>query len=291
MNSYYIGIDGGATKTLARFGGNGQQPIGKSAGPSSLTQNLPLAVSNVVSLCHQLLVAAGVRASLVTLACGLAGAGNEAAAQVLRGKLESMGFAKVAVTSDAHTSLIGARAGTPVVMAAIGTGSVAMRLDRDGSIRQFGGWGLSVGDEGSGAAVGKSAVRALLWELDLYGAPRTALSEQVILDVGSRRLAILQWLQQADSRKYAAIAPLVFEHQANCPLAREIVAKTAAKVERLIHAAWDHTDLPITLLGGLADKLAPHLAEKLQKHLIPPLGTSLDGACILARKALAIAAT
>ncbi|WP_193164817.1 BadF/BadG/BcrA/BcrD ATPase family protein [Microbulbifer hainanensis] len=291
MSHCYIGIDGGGTKTLARLVDDNRPPIELRAGPSSLSQNLPQAISNIGSLCSQLLAASGVSADRVALACGVAGAGNESAARTLCGHLEAMGFAAVTVTSDARTSLVGAGAGLPMVMAAIGTGSVAMRLDRNGEIRQFGGWGLAVGDEGSGAAIGKSAVRALLWELDIHGAPQTPLSQQVMHHVGNHRPAILHWLQQAGSREYAAIAPMVFEHQRTCPLARDIAGKTVAEVERLIRSAWADTDLPITLLGGLADKLVPYLAEDLQSRLIPPLGSSLDGACILARDSVAIEST
>ncbi|AOS98200.1 Glucosamine kinase GspK [Microbulbifer aggregans] len=283
MSQCFLGIDGGGTKTLGRIGGPGVEPLELRAGPSSLTQDIEGAIGNVMGLCRDLLMRSGIQSAETHLVCGVAGAGNPSAAAKLTARLESLGFASVTVTSDARTSLIGAGAGSPLVMAAIGTGSVVMRLASDGDIRQFGGWGLAVGDEGSGAAIGKSAVRALLWELDIYGGPRTPLCQQIMAEVGQHRGPILSWLQSAGSREYGGLAPVVFSHLPACDLAREIVTNTTAEVERLIRAASAAEALPLALLGGLADKLVPYLSPDLQERLIPPLGTALDGACILAR--------
>ncbi|AMX01879.1 BadF/BadG/BcrA/BcrD ATPase family protein [Microbulbifer thermotolerans] len=284
MTGYFIGIDGGATKTLARFGGGDAMPLEIRSGASSLSQDLPGAIANILDLCRELLTRRGAAPEQVSIACGVAGAGNPAAAAQLKGRLESLGFASVIVTSDAQTSLLGAGAGEPIVMVAIGTGSVAMRLNKDGGIRQFGGWGLAVGDEGSGAAIGKSAVRSLLWELDLHGDAKSDLCRHIMQQVGSQRASILPWLQRAGSREYAALAPVVFEHLPHCQLAQKIVRKTAVDLERLIRAASDDDELPITLLGGLADKMRPFLSDDLRARLVPPKGTSLDGACALAQR-------
>ncbi|GAA5524452.1 glucosamine kinase GspK [Microbulbifer aestuariivivens] len=283
MSDCFLGIDGGGTKTLGRISGPGVPPLELRAGPSSLTQDTSGAISTVMGLCHELLSHSRLSAARTRLVCGVAGAGNPAAAAKLTAALESLGFARVTVTSDALTSLIGAGGGNPLVMAAIGTGSVVMRLASDGQIRQFGGWGLAVGDEGSGAAIGKSAVRALLWELDMHGVPQTPLCQQVMAEVGQHRAPILNWLQKAGSREYASLAPLVFSHLPDCPLARDIVGSTTAEVERLIRAASAAEPLPLALLGGLADTLVPYLSEDLQERLTAPLGNALDGACIMAR--------
>ncbi|GAB2504460.1 glucosamine kinase nucleotide-binding domain-containing protein [Microbulbifer agarilyticus] len=284
MSSYFIGIDGGGTKTLARLeDANGHLATAKS-GASSLTQDLDGAIKNIVDISRQVLAGTPIRAEQTHVVCGIAGAGNPTSAAKLQLALSAEGFGSVQVTSDAKTSLVGAGAGTPIVMVAIGTGSVAMQLGRDGNTRQFGGWGLAVGDEGSGAAIGKSLVRALLWELDIYGRAKSPVCEEVMSVVGQERAQILPWLQSAGSREYAALAPTVFKHLPHCALAGEIVRKTAAEVDRLIEAASDGETLPLALLGGLADKLGPHLHPAHQDRQIPALGTALDGACILARQ-------
>lgn len=284
MSDYFIGIDGGATKTLGRLGGGDLAPLEIRSGASSLSRELPEAIASIVGLGRQLLAKRGIDPKQVSIACGVAGAGNPVAAEQLRARLQAAGYARVLVTSDARTSLIGAGAGQPMVMAAIGTGSVAMRLGRDGSIRQFGGWGLAVGDEGSGAAIGKSAVRALLWELDIHGRAASGLCRHIMEHVGYERSTILPWLQRAGSREYAALAPAVFEHLPHSRLAEDIVGKTAVDLERLIRTASDDEALPLALLGGLAGKMSPYLSADLRSRLVRPLGTALDGACSLAQR-------
>ena len=284
MSAYFLGIDGGGTKTLARLESPDGNAITLKSGASSLTQDLDGAINNIVGISRQILARRNIQPNCVHLACGVAGAGNPRSAQQLQQRLSAMGFVNVQITSDAQTSLLGAGAGTPIVMVAIGTGSVAMRLGRDGRIRQFGGWGLAVGDEGSGAAIGKSLVRALLWELDTYGQAKSALCQQIMREVGAERSRILPWLQKAGSRDYAALAPTAFSHLPNCEISREIIAKTAAEVDRLIEMASDGDALPLAILGGLAEKLGPHLHPDHQQRQIPPLGTALDGACMLAKK-------
>ena len=284
MSAYFLGIDGGGTKTLARLEDSAGERLTLKSGASSLTQDLDGAINNIAGLSRQILAREGIRPDQVHLACGVAGAGNPISADKLRVRLQALEFLSVQISSDAQTSLLGAGAGTPIVMVAIGTGSVAMRLGRDGEIRQFGGWGLAVGDEGSGAAIGKSAVRALLWELDTQGKATSALCQQVMSEVGEARAQILPWLQRAGSREYAALAPIVFSHLPECPLARDIIEKTATEVDRLIQAASDGDNLPVAILGGLADKLSPYLHPDHQQRQIPPLGTALDGACMLARQ-------
>ncbi|UTA48416.1 ATPase [Simiduia sp. 21SJ11W-1] len=284
MSHYYLGVDGGATKCVARLCNSDGTLCERRAGAASLTNDLTQAIATVQDVCHQLLTEAGLTPEQVHLAAGLAGAGKSDAAQAVHTALTNAGYASVHITTDAQTSLLGAGAGEPMVMVAVGTGSVAMRLSADGKITQVGGWGLAVGDEGSGAAVGKSAVRALLWELDLHGEPQTKLSRHVVEQVGRERAAILRWLSQAGPKEYAALAPAVFEFLPYCPLAQKIARKTASEVEQLIRAASGDQDLPITLLGGLAQNMSDLLSPDLRAKLVAPKGTALDGACTLARQ-------
>ena len=64
----------------------------------------------------------------------------------------------VALESDALTTLLGAHAGQPGVIVAIGTGSVGEVLHADGSRHEVGGWGFPSGDEAGGAWIGMRAI-------------------------------------------------------------------------------------------------------------------------------------
>jgi glucosamine kinase len=69
------------------------------------------------------------------------------------------------IETDAITAVKGALGDRDGIVAAIGTGSV-FASQRSGVIRQIGGWGLVLGDEGSGARLGRSLLAAALGAVD-----------------------------------------------------------------------------------------------------------------------------
>ena len=60
-----------------------------------------------------------------------------------------------------------------------GTGSIAYGVNRHGVAARAGGWGSSLGDEGSGYWIGRRALAAVVRDADGRG-PRTALTPMVL---------------------------------------------------------------------------------------------------------------
>ena len=161
---YVAGVDGGGTGTRVRLQGwAGPTPkraphrtLGQGeAGPSGLGQGAEPAWRHVM----QALAAAFQHAGLppsppadIALGLGLAGAG--VAAQRAAFLQADPGFALCVLDNDGVTQLLGAHGGAAGIVVAAGTGSVAAACDEAGHVRQCGGWGHPVGDEGSGAWLG-----------------------------------------------------------------------------------------------------------------------------------------
>ncbi|MDF2176674.1 BadF/BadG/BcrA/BcrD ATPase family protein [Aliiglaciecola sp. CAU 1673] len=284
---YFLGIDGGASKTVGRLHcvQSGERFEGR-AEPSSLTLGVEKAVAEIVKLAQDLCKQAHCSTQDIYLVCGLAGAG-EAALNQQATKALSAYFGEVEVLTDAKTSAYGANLGEPVAVVALGTGSVAMTLDKQGRERQIGGWGLLVGDEGGGARLGVNAVSALLWELDIHAKPVTDTGRYLQSQLGQDADAILGWLRRATPTSYAALVPAILEKMEWCPLAQSLFQQHMQAVVRLIKATGDN--LPVVLTGGLADISLKHLNEPLKSRVITARGTSLDGACLLAERAIALA--
>jgi glucosamine kinase len=182
------------------------------------------------------------------------------------------------------TSAYGANLGAPAATVALGTGSVAMRLDHSGQLKQVGGWGFSIGDEGGAATIGKRAVRTMLWELDSTGSEESALSHTIKQKIGITRSEILMWLKSASAPDYARLAPIVSELAPVCPLARTVMLAHGEDVTTLINAVQQGGPLDVILIGGLATATVPYLSQAVQLLLKDAKGTSLDGACLLAIK-------
>lgn len=277
-----IAIDGGGSKTLARLTNNvtGER-WQQQAGPASLTNDFALAITNVNQLTRGVCQQAGISSQQTVAVMGLAGAGNPQQQQLANEQL-SRHYAKFLLTTDAKTSLYGANLGEPVLVVALGTGSVAMRLLADGSEHQVGGWGFNIGDEGGGAWLGKQAVRELLWQIDSLAGISSPLLQQIAEQIGDNAASLLPWLKTASPAEFAALTPLIFNYAQRCPLATNLLQRHVDAVQQLVFSAREQFDLPVVLLGGLAEVTKPLLSDHCRTLLQPALGTALDGAYILA---------
>ena len=283
---YLLAVDGGGSKTLARLQHSlSDQQWQAAGGPAQLSNNLELAISTVRQLSLLLCQQAGVGLHQVMACIGLAGAGNPQLHSAFCQQLQ-LDFAAWQLTTDARTSLYGANNGQPVVMVALGTGSVAMRLDQNGSEQQTGGWGFNIGGEGGGAWLGKLAVRQLLWQLDSDDGLTSPLTRALACQCGDNINTVLPWLKQASATDFAALAPLVFSHS-SCPLAQQLLRQQAAAIAELIHCCRGERQLPVVMLGGLAASSQSLLSADIGKLLQAPRGDALDGGLILAARQLA----
>lgn len=282
-------IDGGGTKTVATyFDEHGERCEEWRAGPCHLTNDLSGAIDTLVTLVNTALKGnPGIDLTQTVLFMGLAGACNPVSQQAVHTAFQHLPFFQLQLTSDGRTSLYGANAGQPVVAVALGTGSIAMRLDRRGQERMFGGWGFRIGDEGGGAAMGKAAVRLALWELDCQPAQYQALTKHICAQIGWHKEPVLLWLAQATAQQYASFVPMVLQLAAQqCPLAIKVLKKHAKDVALLIRQARGNTGLPVVLLGGLAEPTARYLPAPLRKFLQPGLGDAISGGYLLAQRAV-----
>lgn len=279
---YLLAVDGGGTKTVARLQhAQSGQHWQQQAGAASLTNNLPQAVMHVRQLVDALCLQAGINSQHITAVMGLAGAGNTALAQQFNAQL-GIAFHALQITTDARTSLYGANSGQPVVAVALGTGSVAMALRPDQTEKQTGGWGFAIGDEGGGAWLGKQAMRQLLWEFDCAAGIHSTLSVALSQQTGTSKVALLQWLKNAQATDYAALTPTIVAYAGQCVVAQQLMQQHATAVSQLINYSLGNDNLPVVLLGGLAEITQPYLPAQIQLLLQAATGTALDGALILA---------
>jgi glucosamine kinase len=287
---YLIGIDGGGSATRARLTDEAGHALGDGvAGPSGLSLGVKAAWAQIDLAIARCFVSAGLPAAPAhecALGVGLAGANfKEQAQHFLRGAGR---FAHVALTTDGATMLLGAFSGKPGVVVAAGTGSVGEALRRDGSRASVGGWGFPVGDEGSGAWLGLSAVRAAQWALDGRG-PRGALAETVYQIIGSHAEAILAWCALAGQGAYAQLAPHVFAAAEADPVAAGLLRSAAGSICEMVDALDPGGDLPVALCGSIGRRLVPYLPA-LTARLHEPEGDAVDGALLLVRNAVAAGA-
>lgn len=219
------------------------------------------------------------------LVCGVAGHRQAAKRVAFERELGDVGALEV--MSDGYAALLGAHQGRAGAIVITGTGSVGLSLDEHGTIRQVGGFGPVVGDEGSGNWLGRKAVRAALQAMDGSAAGEgvvSPLSASLIEHMGRRHEAILDWLAAADATRFAELVPLILRHEAcGDPLAVRLLDAAVGEVCRLIRLIGRNGELPVSLLGGLASILTPRLPSDIRSTVTAPSGDAMDGALHRAR--------
>ncbi len=286
---YVAGIDGGGTGTRARLQSAAGLTLGTGrAGPSGLGQGVDQAWRHVRQALDAAFAAAGLAPAApgdVALGLGLAGAG--VAAQRAAFLQADPGYARCVLDNDGYTQLLGAHGGRPGIVVAAGTGSVAAALYADGSRRQAGGWGFPAGDEGSGAWLGLRAMQHAQAALDGRD-PASQLSAAVMQQAGTDAPALLAWCAQAGPRRYAELAPLVFESAGRGDLpARALLHAAASELECLVQALQPSREpLPLVLCGSIGERLLPLWPAALREQVVAAAGDGADGALRLVRAAL-----
>jgi len=281
--TYYLGIDAGGSNCRARLIDAAGTVIGEGrSGAANARVGVDLLYETLMDTADQALAQArlslGQRAS-VRAGMGIAGISRQGVRDALNDL--HFGFASVQYATDAQIANLGAHAGQDGSILIIGTGSVA-QVRVGGRDFTIGGYGFPISDEGSGAALGLSAMRHALRALD-GRTDKTPLSTAVTERFGHDTARAIAWMDEATPRDYGTFAPLVMDYaEANDVIARSIVEHAAGHIERFIETIFERGATRCTLVGGLAPRIRPWLRARTVERLSEALGDSLDGALRLA---------
>src|SRR5262249_58704242 len=160
----YLGIDGGGSKTTfllvdehsneicrTQSGASNRLSVGDEAAREAVKQGISRLTAAPDIVC-----------------AGFAGAGRPESVTFYRDVLHSLlPDAELFIKSDAFIASIGAIGIDPGLLLIAGTGSIVIGRDKDRSMFRVGGWGPHFGGEGSGFWIGREAVRAELWAVDM----------------------------------------------------------------------------------------------------------------------------
>lgn len=258
--AWYIGIDGGGTKTECVLGDDNDVRARMSA-PSCKIQVVGKMAAQVVvqNLIRGACAQANIAPERLTRLCiGVAGYSGHGIAAALTAMVWELARVPVDVVGD-HTIAMQAAFGEgPGVLVIAGTGSIAHGRDERGRLVRVGGWGPSISDEGSGNWIGRRAVAAMMRAADR--GQFTAL-EKRIMDLFNvrRREDVATIANQKSLAEFAALAPDVLEAaRAGDGLATEILRQAgnelAGLAEDVIRQLWPQPRaeaVPVGVVGGV----------------------------------------
>jgi glucosamine kinase len=258
--AFYLGIDGGGTKTRCVLGDENKVLATAVAGGCNVVR---LGEARARESLHEAInraceIAEVSPQKIRSICIGASGAGRPEIAVKVRAIVSELipPQAPIEVVGDTVIALEAAFGGGPGVITISGTGSVVFGRDASGSIARAGGWGFAISDEGSGQWIGRRAVSEVLRAHDR--GEDTALTALIL---ETWKLAGLEALvQQANSTpppEFQLLFPVVLRAAAEGdPAARKLLnqagnelASLASTVVRRIAPEPPH--VPVATTGSV----------------------------------------
>jgi len=281
----FLGIDGGATKCVARLRDASGRLLGEGAGGPANARARAAAYAEIMKACAAAIAAADIPPDAVArtwAGFGLAGVAQKPDRDFI---LAQPGpFASVVVDTDAYAAHMGAFGGDDGAILIVGTGTAGLAVVGGDRIN-VGGWGHQIGDEGSGMMIGRTAVRRALWAQEGM-APMSPLAVAVLDRFDHDPAIAVTWADSAAPRDYGAFAPLVFDcAERRDPLAMPIIAEAAADVTRLVTRLLAVGAPQVAMIGSVFPRILPWLPPPVASACVMPRSDAADGAILMARRA------
>jgi glucosamine kinase len=298
---YYLGIDGGGTKTTCAVGDDSSVLATASAGPSNIVRvGEATTRESLHQAVRQACAAAGITPSQVLRTCvGGSGAARPELAAIVREFLAEMLSTPVDVVGDMQIALEAAFDEGPGVIVIAGTGSIAYGRDRQGKTVRAGGWGFAIGDEGSAHWIGRAAVIALLRASDQNEvAGDSALAAALFRAWGVRSLSDLaRAANSVPPPDFSALFPAVLATkdelaaQVLRSAGRELAQVADIAIGRLFAKA-EPGPVPVGMVGGVfrhAELVRQVFYNELRRldpraEVIPQVVEPVEGALRMARR-------
>jgi glucosamine kinase len=281
-----VGVDGGGTHTRVLLADATGAVLARVEGAASaLRPGQEAEAADVIKALIGDALAKAERTDTRPAVCvvGVAGAGQERAAQALWSALASRRVADdVSVQADATIAMDDAFGDSAGVLLIAGTGSVAFSKAPDGRIERCGGWGPVLGDEGSGAWLGRRALSVVTAAHD-GREPETALTGAILTALELESLDdLIPWGANATPGIFAQLAPVVAQVAAAGDLRANAlisfcVEELALHIRTLARRCFtdERAAIPVALSGGLLSR-----GSLVRKRLEQRLKSAVPGATV-----------
>lgn len=308
MPRYYLGVDGGGTNCRVRLVDENLKTLAEVKNGRS---NLQIddgepAYKAISDGTRDVFKAAGIdyAETANTYACfGMAGGRMDTARDEFAAR--PWPFAGVQVYDDidiAHAGALGGEEGGVII---VGTGSAAMSVVA-GKRHQAGGWGFHIGDQMSGAILGRELARyAVEAEDGLVEA--SPLTKAVTAQLGGDNQAVMTWsfatamdlkLLSRDGSEgcddaligrapgeYGKLMPVFIEYlEKGDPVAHKMLEIQMGYIDTYVSWFKSHNAKVMAIVGGFGQRLFPILEQRYGDFVALPKFEPLHGAVILAKQ-------
>ena len=296
---YYLGIDGGGTKTeFALSDPNGKIVCrlfmdGCNPNTVGIERTKRIIEDGIIQACKD------VPLSSVVVYAGIAGCASEIYADEIKTMLEKMSFAAFDVGSDNNNIVAAGLGNNEGITMILGTGICSYVVKKE-ETKRIAGWGYLFDNGGSAFHIGRDAINAYFSAYDGTG-EETTLVQRIKQTFGYSNEELLKYLYSGGNKLVSSYAMYVFEEaEKGDKVSVSILKKHIAEIARLIRASLSHFSdydkkIPVILGGGLTNQalLLPYLLDELGDDIkscsiqvldVPPVNGALELAKALWRK-------
>lgn len=265
MAEYFIGIDGGGTKSKLVLVDEKLNILYEHIGIG--TNLLSVGINNAAKTFFELIKNA-VKSTNIAISqikgitIGTAGAGRNEQVKSLMNKLliilqsKKYPVENLIITSDAEITLKGAFPNGKGIILIAGTGSILYGKDDDGKIFQIGGMGKLIGDEGSGYSIGKKGLSVISKIFD--GREKSTLLFEV-------------FKKKFDIKTQPEMIDIVYSKNFS-------IAKFA---ETVIETASQGDEFSLSILDEEAEELLKHIVTAINQLKSNKLNLTLSGSLLV----------
>ncbi len=259
MEIYYIGVDGGGSKTHALLLNQEFKIIAESFSLSAnIRTNLDLAYTSITTAIDELVNSYQLNCAQIRIGVGIAGYSVATNLAILKERLEAK-YPIVKLESDCHIACLAAHQGNDGAIVICGTGIVSYIIS-NGISKQIGGWGFPHGDLGGAAWIGLEICKLLCKAVDQI-IPYSPLLKAVYSKFNQDTIQYKSWLLKATPAEFAIVARLIPDFIATDEDAQLIFKNGLDEIRHYI-ALMQKTKLPLKLVGGLSPFYLKHLQEE-----------------------------
>ena len=169
MSEYVIGLDGGGTKTKVLVADRNKKILESFlAGAINYNGSEKERIDRNMQTIFQTILEKGyANKDCIGICIGTAGISNPLVHQYIKSNIDLFGYScPVSIVGDHETALVGALLQSEGMILIAGTGSICYGRDEKGNSYRTGGYGHLIDDEGSGYAIGRDILSAVVRAYD-----------------------------------------------------------------------------------------------------------------------------
>lgn len=270
---YFLGIDGGGTKTALLLTDSDGDPIRRhyTDGCNPMDIGFDKATEILRNAIYE--ICADIPLSSVGAFAGIAGTASEAALKYMRDFFDTFGFRKVRCDTD-NSNIIEAGLGDlDGITLILGTGICGFSKVGN-ELTRIAGWGYLIDGGGSGYNLGQEALNAYFSAAD--GSKSPSILTEAIKQSHPDPNVLLDDVYANGKKFIASFAPFVFDAaEKGDPNAQGIVRRNMKYAARIVETAAaklppreDGSPIPVVITGGLCERR--EIIEELQTALDRP---------------------